>query len=87
MAQSQIDAAKIDNTGGFQSVHWDPHNCNVKCKVNKFCSIKVEKKDSTIYLVVQEGSSRIRLAKETFDNLYELRESILFLMSFVESNS
>ena len=55
MAQSQIDAAKIDNTGGFQSVHWDPHNCNVKCKVNKFCSIKVEKKDSTIYLVVQEG--------------------------------
>lgn len=81
MAQEQL------NAGGFHSLQWIPKKKMVKCIVNPFCSIKVENTGDGVFLIIQEGNSRIRMRKDTFNQLYEYKESIQFLMSFLESNS
>lgn len=85
MAQAQVNASLRD---GFRSLQWNPKDCNIKCELNRFCSIKVEKKKDNVFIVMQEATSpRIKLTMDTFENLCELKESILFLMSFVDVNS
>ena len=39
------------------------------------------------FLIIQDGNTKIRMKKATFDRLYEYRESISFLISFLEGNS
>ena len=39
------------------------------------------------FLIIQDGNSEIRMKKATFDRLYEYRERISFLISFLEGNS
>lgn len=81
MAQEELDR------GGFLSLQWNPNEESIKCDVNVFCSIKIELKDNEIYLIIQDAHSRIRMKKATFDRLYEYKESISYLMSFLAGNS
>ncbi len=81
MAQAQL------NRSGILSLEWSPAKDTIKCLVNSRCSIKLESKGEDIYLVIQDGNSRIRMHRRTFDTLYEFKESISFLISFIEGHS
>lgn len=71
---------------GFYSVQWNPNTETIKYNVNAVCSIKVELKNKETYIIVQEGNSKIKLNKHTFNSLFEYKESIDFLISFLEGN-
>ena len=81
MAQEQV------NRSGFLSLQWNPSEECIKCDVDVVCSLKLELKDAKIFLTIQDGHSRIRLRKETFDRMYEYKGSISYLMSFLEGHS
>ena len=43
------------NRSGVESLQWTPGADSIKCKVNAFCSIKVELKDCQIFFIIQDG--------------------------------
>lgn len=81
MAQEEL------NRNDMLSLHWDTEKQTIKCDVNTVGVIKVERKNGEIYLIIQDGSTRVRMQKDTFTTLCEYKESIEFLMSFLEANA
>ena len=60
MAQEEINRSDV------LSFQWTPGADSIKCKVNAFCSIKVELKDGEIFLIIQDGNSKIRMNSHRF---------------------
>ena len=81
MAQEQL------NTNDKLSLHWDTKKDNIKCEIGAFGTIKLERKNAEIFLIVQDGTNRVRIHKDTFAILCQYKESIEYLMSFLESNA
>lgn len=81
MAQEEL------NRNDMLSLHWDTEKQTIKCEVNAFGVIKLERKNGEIYLIIHDGSTRVRMQKDTFTMLCEYKESIEFLMSFLEANA
>ena len=67
MAQEEL------NRSGMLSLQWNPNRESIKCEINVLCSVKLENKDGEIYLVIQDGNSRIRMRKDTF-NILNIRK-------------
>ena len=81
MAQEQL------NTNDMVSINWDTERQAIKCDINGFGAIKIERKNGEIYLIIQDGSTRVRMQKDTFVMLCSYKESIEYLMSFLEANA
>lgn len=43
------------------SLNWDTTNDVIKCEISAFGTIKLERKNSDIFLLVQDGSTRIQM--------------------------
>ena len=80
MAQEQVER------NDMVSLNWDTSNNQIKCEISAFGTIKIERKNDEVVLIVQDGNGRIRIHKDTFLKLYQFKESIQFLMSFLEDN-
>ena len=81
MAQEEVNRTDI------MSLNWDTTNDVIKCEISAFGTIKLERKNGDIFLLVLDGSTRIRIHKETFIKLYQYKESTQYLMSFLEANA
>ena len=82
MAQEEL------NKNDMVSLIWDTANNNIKCKINAFGSIKLERKrGGDIFLCLQDANSRVRIHKDTFTKLYQYKESIQYMISFLEANA
>ena len=81
MAQEQL------NTNDMMSLNWDTAKDTIKCEISAFGIIKLERKNGEIFLNVQDGNTRIRIHKDSFRILCQYKESIEYLMSFLESNA
>ena len=81
MAQEEL------NRNDLLSLQWNTTTDTIKCDINAFGVIKFERKNGEIFLSIQNGNGRIRMHKNTFNLLCEYKESILYLISFLEANS
>lgn len=81
MAQQEL------NRNDLLSLQWNTAADTIKCEISAFGIIKFERRNGEIYLGFQDGNGRIRMHKNTFHLLCEYKESILYLMSFLEANS
>lgn len=81
MAQEQL------NSNEMLSLNWDTAKDAIKCEVSPFATIKLERKNSDIFITVQDGNTRLRMHKNTFVMLCQYKESIQYLMSFLEANA
>ena len=81
MAQEEL------NRNDMLSLHWDTEKQTIKCDISTFGPIKLERKYGKISLINQDGNTRIRMQKDTFVMLYAYKESIEFLISFLEANA
>ena len=81
LAQEQV------NRNDMVSLNWDTANNVIKCDISAFGTIKVERKNGEIFLVIQDGNARVRIYKDTFIKIYQFKESIQYLMSFLEANA
>ena len=76
------------NRNDMVSLIWDTANDNIKCEISVFGSIKLERKrGGDIFMCIQDGNSRVRIHKDTFTKLYQYKESIQYLISFLEANA
>ena len=81
MAQEEL------NRNDLLSLQWNVSGDNIKCEINSFGVIKLERKNGDITLIIQDANSRLRMTKDTFKLLCEYKESILYLISFLEANA
>lgn len=81
MAQEQV---KRNDT---ESLTWDTANNLIKYDISALGTIKIERKNGELFLVIQDGNARVRIHKDTFLKLYQFKESIEYLMSFLEANA
>lgn len=81
MAQKQVASNEME------SLVWDTSNNLIKCDISAFGTIKIERKNGEVFLVTQDVNGRVRIHKDTFIKLYQFKESIQYLMSFLEANS
>ena len=81
MAQEEL------NRNDLLSLQWNVSGDNIKCEINSFGVIKLERKNGEINLIIQDANSRLRMSKDTFKLLCEYKESILYLISFLEANA
>lgn len=81
MAQAEL------NRNDRLSLHWDTEKQTIKCDVNAFGVIKLERKNNEIWLIIQDGNIRLKMQKDTFNTLCEYKESIEYLISFLEANT
>lgn len=81
MAQEEL------NKNDMLSLNWDTAKDAIKCDISAFGTIKLERKRGEIFLIVQDGSTRIRMHKDTFAMLCQYKESIQYLISFLEANA
>ena len=81
MAQEEL------NRNDMMSLSWDTAKDSIKCEISAFTTIKIERKQGEIYLCLQDGNSRVRIHKDTFTKLFQYKESIQYLISFLEANT
>lgn len=81
MAQEQVNKQTVS------TLDWNPQKGDIKYAVTDCFSFKVECKDGQIYVIIQEGNTRVKLRQQMFDRLREFTESISYLISFVEANT
>ena len=81
MAQEEL------NRNDLLSLQWNVAGDNIKCEINSFGVIKLERKNGEINLIIQDANSRLRMSKDTFKLLCEYKESILYLIAFLEANA
>ena len=81
MAQEEL------NRNDLLSLQWNTAADTIRCEISAFGIIKFERRNGEVYLSLQDGNGRIRMHKNTFHLLCEYKESILYLMSFLEANS
>ena len=81
MAQAEL------NRNDMLSLSWDTEKHTIKCDVSPFGVIKLERKNNEIWLIIQDGNTRIKMQKDTFSMLCEYKESIEYLISFLEANA
>ena len=81
MAQEEL------NRNDLLSLQWNVAGDNIKCEINSFGVIKLERKNGEINLIIQDANSRLRMSKDTFKLLCEYKESILYLIAFLEAKA
>ena len=81
MAQEEL------NRNDMMSLSWDTANDSIKCEISAFGNIKLERKQGEIYLCIQDGNGRVRIHTDTFNKVYQYKESIQYLISFLEANA
>ena len=74
MAQEEL------NRNDMMSLNWDTANDSIKCEISAFGNIKLERKQGEIYLCIQDGNGRVRIHTDTFNKVYQYKESIQYLI-------
>lgn len=85
MTQTQLDAInfKINADVSIVAVHHEKEKSKIKCILSNECVLKPWKNSSVI--IVEDGCRRVRLSSNQLFNLYDLKETLLFLTSIVEN--
>ncbi|MCG8115589.1 MAG: hypothetical protein N0E45_09505 [Candidatus Thiodiazotropha endolucinida] len=75
------------NRNDLLSFQWNTAADTIKWEISSFGTIKFDRRNGEIHISIQDGNNRIRMHQNTFLLLCEYKESILYLMSFLETNS
>lgn len=88
MAQEELNRNDLSlNKNELLSLQWNVSSSNIRCEINAFGTIKLERKNGDTFVIIQDANSRLRMSKDTFKLLSEYKESILYLISFLEANA
>lgn len=69
---------------GFDAVEWLPKSCSVHGVIDGEHSMTVKRKGRNTYVFINKGTVRIRLHMDMFENIYNLKESIAIISSYLD---
>ena len=88
MTQAQLNLKKnLNNSMGFENITWSSYTNQIECNIRESFSLIIKKRKKKPVLILRKSSEKVYMDLNQFDLLCDLKESIHFLVAFIEGNS